>query len=112
MLIAEVVVMVVVGAQSAAHPALQTSHCEKQRAAGHTGSDIKGNQTQLHLHKGNMYFFFLYRSWVPDENLGAAVGELVCQDLEVIHQNLNSFPRVSQKGHMGHPNHTWRLKIP
>lgn len=85
MLIAEVVVMAAVGAQSAAHPALQTSHCEKQRAAGHTGSDIKGNQDPAPSTQRQLVFFFLYRSWVPDEDLGAAVGELVRRDLEVIH---------------------------
>lgn len=42
----------------------------------------------------------LYRSWVPDENLGMSVGELVCWDLEVGHQHLHSFPVESQKGHV------------
>lgn len=48
----------------------------------------------------------LYRSWVPDEDLGAAVSELVCRDLKVGNQHLDSFPMGSQKGHMGHPTHT------
>lgn len=39
----------------------------------------------------------IYRSWVPDEDLGAAVGELVCRDLQVIHQNLYALPAVSQR---------------
>lgn len=58
MLIAEVVVMVVVGAQSAAHPALQTCHCEKKRAAGHTGFDIKGNQDPAPSTQRQLVFLF------------------------------------------------------
>lgn len=44
-----------------------------------------------------MDFVLFYRSWVPDEDLGAAVGELVCRDLQVIHQNLHALPAVSQR---------------
>lgn len=109
------------GAQSAAHPALQTSHCEKTRAAEHTGPNLQtfkcssiyqSTQRKSKLagkHIPGMQGCFIcvfYRSWVPDEDLGAAVRELVCQDLEVGHQHLHSFPMGSQKGHMGHPKHT------
>lgn len=34
----------------------------------------------------------LYRSWVPDEDLGAAVGVLLCGNLQVGHQHLHSLP--------------------
>lgn len=39
-----------------------------------------------------------YRSGVPDEDLGAAVGELLSRDLEVDHQHLHSFPVRGQSG--------------
>lgn len=40
----------------------------------------------------------LYRSWVPDEDLGMSIGVLICWDLEVSHQHLHSFPTESQRG--------------
>lgn len=40
----------------------------------------------------------VYRSWVPDEDLGAAVGELFTCDFEVGHQHLNSFPVWGKRG--------------
>lgn len=45
----------------------------------------------------------LYRSWVPDEDLGMSIGVLICWDLEVSHQHLHSFPTESQRGHARHP---------
>lgn len=53
-----------------------------------------------------------YRSWVPDEDLGAAIRELVCWDLEVDHQRLHSFPMGSQRGHMGHLKLTSHFEWP
>lgn len=53
-----------------------------------------------------------YRSWVPDEDLGMSVGELICWDLEVGHQHLHSFPMESQRGHVCHPLHTWHFNWP
>lgn len=47
----------------------------------------------------------LYRSWVPDEDLGMSIGVLICWDLEVSHQHLHSFPTESQRGHVCHPLH-------
>lgn len=46
---------------------------------------------------------FYYRSRVPDEDLGAAVGELVCRNLEVGHQHLHSFPVGSRRSQRGRP---------
>lgn len=54
----------------------------------------------------------LYRSWVPDEDLGMSVGELICWDLEIGHQHLHSFPMGSQKGHTSHTMRTWHFKWP
>ena len=59
-----------------------------------------------------MFICVFYRFWVPDEDLGASVSKLVRRDLEVGHQHLHSFPVGSQKGHTGHPKHTWDFKCP
>lgn len=97
MLIAEVV-----GALSAAHPALQTTHCEKLRLLRTLNPTLQMFKYNLKLN-GSLAVEYIprklgsincvfYRSWVPDEDLGATVGELVCWDLEVGHQHLDSFP--------------------
>lgn len=57
-LIAEVVAMVGWWGLKVQPTPLYKHLTVRNRAAGHTGSDIKGNQTLLHLHKGNLYFFF------------------------------------------------------
>lgn len=114
MLIAEV------GAPNAAHPASQTSYCEKTGQLSTLDSTFRLSNTALiRVHsrcqnwlenrfKGMQGCFIrvFYRSWVPDKDLGASIGELVCWDLEVGHQHLHSFPMGSQKGQMGHPKHT------
>lgn len=115
MLIAEV------GAPIAAHSALQTSDCEKTwllRTLGLTfrhsniaRSNKVHNTSQNWMENrlqgcGVSFIGVLYRSWVPDEDLGAAVSELVFRDLKVGNQRLDSFPMGSQKGHMGHSTHT------
>lgn len=82
----------------AAHPASQTSDCEKHRGLLDTADPVSAAATaNTEKEKKNLDFVLFYRSWVPDEDLGAAVGELVCRDLHVIHQNLHALPAVSQR---------------
>lgn len=83
----------------AAHPASQTSDCEKHRGLLDTPDPMSAAATAKtqKRKKKNLGFCSIYRSWVPDEDLGAAVGELVCRDLHVIHQNLHALPAVSQR---------------
>lgn len=86
------------GAPCAAHPLLQTILCEKTVLLNAAKSKGAGKPT--------LALSDLYRSWVPDEDLGMSVGELVCWDLEVGHQHLHSLPVENQKGHVCHPLHT------
>ena len=112
MLIAEL------GARCTAHPASQTSYCEKTGPLRTLDSTFKhlitAWSTRIHTDAqlGNITWriqnficvlmWVFYRSWVPDEDLGATIGELFTWDLEVGHQYLYSFSVGSQRNQKGH----------
>lgn len=109
------------GAPSAAHPCFTNILLWENRAAEHTGFkpwdvqtwlDLSDSTADVRIGWKTMFICVFYRSWVPDEDLGASISKLVRWDLEVGHQHLHSFPVWSQKGHMGHPKHTWDFKCP
>lgn len=86
------------GAPRAAQPRLQAFRCEKTVLKAETSKQAGETIAAA--------FLFLYRSWIPDEDLGMSVGELVCRDLQVGHQHLHAFPVETHRGHVCHPSHT------
>lgn len=108
--------IVEVGAPSKAHPALQTCSCEKARQLSTPASTIRLQNSPIcrnteQLSKNKCFARLesgFYRSWVSDEDLGAAIRDLFCWNLEVGHQHLHSFPVGSQKSQEGPTLHERR----